>query len=248
MQYSAIFFDLDDTLCAYWDAAKAGLKSCFSEVLTDGVTPQQLHHAWVLEFRKFCPHLKNFGWYERYLADGGSSRTELMRLTLQSLGIDSPSLAERLSASYYAHRHSNLKLFPESLEVLDQLSQCSSLGLITNGPADVQNLQIDLLRIRGYFKWIFVEGELGFGKPDPRVLERAERSAGSSGPQLLMVGNSYRSDILAAIEKGWDTFWVRRDSDVPPSAGEDNVRPEELPENHPRPTFEYSNLLPLLQF
>ena len=58
------------------------------------------------------------------------------------------------------------------------------------------------------FDAIFVEGELGFGKPDPRVFARALRALGAEPHEALMTGNDLRSDIAGAKGAGIRAVWV----------------------------------------
>jgi putative hydrolase of the HAD superfamily len=243
-QVQAVFFDLDDTLCGYWDAAKTGLRAAFDLHPAPGKTTDELIAAWANEFRRFAHELKTSHWYEIYLTQGGVTRVQLINETLQSLGIDDPELAWRIGEAYGRERDARLKLFPEAIEVLDALKGRFPLGLITNGPADIQRQEIETLGIGDYFDHVFIEGELGLGKPHPTVMRRAERSVGLSGREILFVGNSYAHDIVPAFEAGWATAWVRRPSDVPPSSK--TGRPEEKPEDGPDPDLVMNDLRPLI--
>jgi putative hydrolase of the HAD superfamily len=121
------------------------------------------------------------------------------------------------------------------------------LGLITNGPADIQRQEVNTLGIAHYFDHIWIEGEMGEGKPVTRVFERAVEAAGSTPETTLMVGNSYKHDVAAAINMGWSAIWIRRPSDVPPSAGPE-AKPEERPQDGPVPTRTISDLRELYDF
>ncbi|HLK16894.1 MAG TPA: HAD family hydrolase [Fimbriimonadaceae bacterium] len=243
----AIYFDLDDTLCGYWDACKQGLRETFDLVPVEGAAPAQVMDAWARAFREFCPNLRDLGFYEKYLVEGGHTRLEQMRRTLGLLEVEDEALALRLSDTYLERRHDALKLFPEAREVLDALRARYPLGLITNGPADVQREEIRLLEIGDCFVNVFIEGELGFGKPEPEVFRQAASAVGFGPSELLFVGNSYRHDIKPAIKAGWKTAWIRRDSDVPPSSSGARSAPEVLPEGAPAPTLELGSLSELLQ-
>jgi putative hydrolase of the HAD superfamily len=228
----AIYFDLDDTLCAYWDASKAALREAFTHHGPEGRTYEEMVQAWAEAFRKFSPTLKSTDWYKTYLKVGKPTRDEQMRLTLREVGIDDPAQAERMGDAYGHHRDANLKLFEESLPILEILYPRMPLGLITNGPADIQRQEVNTLNIGHFFDPILIEGELGFGKPDHRVYEIAlqafrNKIADLEPDQILMVGNSFAHDIGGARRAGWKTAWVRRPSDVPPSA----KGPEEMPPN-----------------
>lgn len=246
-QVEVIVFDLDDTLCGYWDAAKAGLLATFQELCPAGQTPEAMVQHWAAAFRGFCGTIKKTGWYEGYLREGEPTRTETMRLTLERIGIHDDALARKLSTTYMTRRDEHLKLFPEALDCLKHLSKYS-LGLLTNGPADIQRQEVQTTGIAPFFTWIWIEGELGYGKPDPRTLETVETLSGCSGEQILFVGNSFAHDILPAIQKGWKTAWVRRPSDIPPSSTAQNERVEERPHDAPAPDLEIENLSELCGF
>lgn len=244
----AIYFDLDDTLCGYWDAAKAGLRHTFTKHPIPGHTLDETLDAWAQVFRKFGPTLKEkTKLYGEYLTSGTTTRTHQMQRTLLHLGVDDHDLAKELSFTYMVARDRNLKLFPESIEVLDALVDNYPLGLITNGPADIQNQEVDTLGIRKYMKNIFIEGEMRIGKPNRTVFERAELAVGLPPEQILMVGNSFGHDIIPAVEYGWVTAWVRRDTDVAP--GSSTGIPDPIPQSGPMPDViidSLDQLLPLL--
>ncbi len=241
----AIFFDLDDTLCGYWIASKAGLRSTFSNIPVNGKSIDEMIQAWGDTFRDFSPELKEkTKLYHEYLTSGTVTRTHQMQLTLLSLGVDDNELAKSLADSYMVERDRNLKLFPDAVEVLEKLYGKYPIGIITNGPADIQNQEIDTLRIRHYLHSIFIEGELRIGKPHKIVFDQAAESVSQRPENILMVGNSYGHDIKPAIEYGWVTAWIRRDTDVPISSR--TGKPEEIDESQPKPDITISDLTELL--
>ena len=178
-----------------------------------------------------------------YLKNGEPTRTEQMRLTLLEMGIEDGVLARKLSDAYGEYRDANLKLFPESLLVLNTLRDRGyPMGLMTNGPADIQRQEIATCGIESYFKTIQIEGEMGYGKPNLDCFRIAEKNHGFAPNEMLMVGNSYGHDIKAAHLAGWKTAWVRRDTDVAPSA----TKPEEKPDDGIIPDWIGSDLTELL--
>lgn len=247
----AVYFDLDDTLCGYWDASKAALRSAFGDHGPAGESPERMVQAWASAFRGFSKTVKNDpDWYKTYCKTGEPSRTEQMRRALAEVGVEDEAMAARLSEAYAATRDANLQLFPDAVEVLQRLHARYPLGLITNGPADIQRQEIATLGIGGFFDHVFIEGELGFGKPEASVFQMAAEAVGAQPNELLFVGNSYAHDIKPAIEAGWKTVWVRRPSDVPPSRDGTLSQPEERPEGSPEPGAvigELSELLGMIQ-
>ncbi len=239
-----IYFDLDDTLCAYWDAAKKGLRLAFEDHPEHGHTIDEMVRQWGEAFREFSPTIKDTHWYSKYLESGETTRIELMRRVLERVGVFDESLAERLSHTYYVERHAALELFPEVLGVLEALHKKYKLGLITNGPADIQRQEIETLHLGPYFDVVLIEGEMGVGKPDPKVTRMAEERSGNSGGEILFVGNSYKHDVVPAQEAGWRNVWIRRPSDVPPTSK--TGLPEPKPEGAAEPEVTITDLREIL--
>jgi putative hydrolase of the HAD superfamily len=201
---------------------------------------------WAVAFRKFIKEVTHPDWYSQYLKNGEITRTEAMRRALAEAGVVDEERAVRLSQTYMQERDQRLRLFDDTLEVLDLLKAKYPLGLITNGPADVQRQEVKTLKIEGYFKTILIEGEMGEGKPKLSVFRRAESNIGSNAAETLFVGNSYSHDIRPAIEAGWRTAWIRRPTDVPPSAGPGGSAVELKPADAPEPDATIGNLRELV--
>lgn len=239
-----VFFDLDDTLCAYWDAAKKGLRLTFDEHQGHGTSTDDMIRHWGEAFRDFAPTIKDTHWYEKYLDSGDLTRVELMRRVLERAGIYDESLASQLSETYYVERHAALEFFPEVIDVLDILRGKYKMGLITNGPADIQRQEIETLNLSSYIDYVLIEGEMRMGKPDPDVMRKAEELCGCKGEEILFVGNSFNHDIKPAIAAGWHNAWIRRPSDVPPTSRLNGPAPK--PENEPEPDLTITDLRELL--
>lgn len=241
----AIIFDLDDTLCGYWDASKVALLTTFQNHPVEGFTAEEMVQKWAAAFKQFGAGIKQTHWYPKYLISGKVTRDEQMRLMLESVGVTDQQLAEALSESYMRLRDQNLRLFPEAKSVLDILRDNYPLGVMTNGPADIQRQELQTLNLEQYFDPILIEGEMGKGKPLPEVFRHAESLMGQQPEHMLMVGNSFKHDIEPAIHAGWKTAWIRRPSDVPPSAGAAG-KPEEKPDGAAEPTITIHDLRELL--
>lgn len=242
----AIFFDLDDTLCAYWEASKVGMRNAFAAHRPGGFTVDEMIRHWAAVFREFSPTIKQSIWYDGYLKAGEPTRTEQMRLTLASMGVVDEERAQILSKSYMEERNKALRLFADAEPVLRDLGERYRMGLITNGPADIQRQEIETLGVEKYFSCILIEGELGEGKPNPSVFELAARNVDCSPDEILFVGNSYAHDVSPALACGWRAVWVRRESDAPPSAGSGPLKREEVPAGSRPPDAIIGNLSELL--
>jgi len=219
----AVYFDLDDTLCAYWVASRRALRETFEEAQLP-VTPDEGIQAWREVFETFSEEVRRDPWYRHYLESGEPTRTEHLRRTLLKIAPDHVHKAEPMSRRYAELRLKYLELFPEAKPVLDTLRGKYRLGLITNGPTDVQRAEIETLGIEGYFDHILIEGEMQVGKPAKEVFERASAKCGCEPHQMLFVGNSFDHDIVGAKSAGWQALWINPEGE--PLPADAPVRPD----------------------
>lgn len=243
-QIKAIVFDLDDTLCGHSEAVNIGacqtFKSCVPSVSED-----ILWKTWIEQYDLFYPETKEPKWYKLYLESGEPTRTELMRRTLKVHGIIDEVLVKQVSQTYMQNRAKALKLFPESLDVLERLKSKYQLGLLTNGPADIQRQEIAVLQIEHLFDGIWIEGECKIGKPLPKAFLNVEKELKLSPDEIMMVGNDAKDDIYPAIECGWKTAWIDRPNYVSPGkAYEEKPR---VKEDGPQPDLIVKDLDHLLK-
>jgi FMN phosphatase YigB (HAD superfamily) len=109
----------------------------------------------------------------------------------------------------------------------------------------VQRQEIEALGIGHFFEHVFIEGEVGEGKPHVAAFRMAEKAFGLSPDEFLMVGNSFKHDIAGAQKAGWHTAWLRKDTDLGLIRTEATL--EQLPEGAQAPDIEMSDLRELLK-
>jgi putative hydrolase of the HAD superfamily len=211
----AVFFDLDDTLCAYWAASRKGLRQAIDEAGL-ALSTDDVIRAWREVFSTFSKEVKTDAWYRHYLESGEPTRTEHLKRTLELLGIPDEGKAKSLSDNYARLRDQYLVLFPEALSLLQHLQGRYCLGLITNGPADIQRQEIETLGIAEFFDHIFIEGEFKIGKPHAEIFDAARDKCGFEPEQMLFVGNAFEHDVQGAKRAGWWAIWVNRGEEYDP--------------------------------
>jgi putative hydrolase of the HAD superfamily len=163
-----------------------------------------------------------------------NSGAELLRegsyRVLKKLGIDDRELAARASQAYYRTWVSHLKLFSEVPEVLAALRGQYRLGIISNGPSDLQRYKLKLFDLEREFDPIVISGEIGVAKPDQKIFRYALERAGVSPEEALYVGDSPVYDIVGAKGAGMMMAWVNRSglmantSELKPNYVIDNLR------------------------
>lgn len=209
---AVVFFDLDDTLIAYnVEKEDCWRTACSQQVLPPGTPPvdelvmvleEQSAWFWSDPERDRTGRLDMLG-----------SRRKIVRQALQSLGIDDEHLAHAIADTYHSERDRRMYRYPGVPEALRRLRDMGiRTGLITNGSSEAQRAKLARFELAEHFEedLVFIEGEMGYGKPDIRVFLRAMAAVGVDGERLWMVGDSYRKDIVPPSELGWRTALISR--------------------------------------
>ena len=211
---AAILFDLDDTLLETSDSARrvwAETAAAFAEEIghpVDRVEP-------VLDAARRWywadPERNRLG-----RLDVQRSREEVTLRGLRELhaGADEqpglPELAKRFAAHYAAARVPSMRFFPGAIEAVRAFRDAGvKLALITNGDAAAQREKVEHFSLAPLFEGVFIEGELGHGKPDRRVFDAALKACGNPEPaDGWCVGDHLGWEVEAAQQLGLAGVWV----------------------------------------
>ncbi len=139
------------------------------------------------------------------------------------------ALAPELAERFRIERPARQTLFSDVVEVLGALRvqrENYALALITNGAPDVQRTKVTRSGLAPYFDAIVISGELGVGKPDPRIFAHTLAALGADiadPSQAVMTGDSLGRDIAGARRSGIRAIWMRRHPDAqrPPASAEE---------------------------
>jgi len=234
MSIQAIIFDLDDTLVQEMASAEAAfLTTCALAQERYGVEPAALHYTVRKEARQlwqqspareYATSVGISSWealWARFAGEGldlaelrqwsAFYRCEAWSRALAVHNITDPTLTVYLSEIFPRERRRLHIVYPDVKAVLDNLRARYPLALLSNGAPDLQWEKIRGAGLKDYFDPIVVTGELGVGKPDPRVYRHVLDLLKVSPEAAVMVGNSLRSDIAGAKAVGIRAIWVNRD-------------------------------------
>jgi putative hydrolase of the HAD superfamily len=134
-------------------------------------------------------------------------------------GIADARAASAAADWYRQNRFHGLRLFPETEAVfsavrnavLDDGTQATRpIGIVTNGPTEVQRAKLQLLGIDPLVDFVLVSEEFGVAKPEPEIFREALRLAGVTPVEAVFVGDSAEFDIAGAQAAGIPTVWVNR--------------------------------------
>lgn len=186
-----VLFDLDDTLCDHHTSLRLRLRYAFQMAMArhesvdlDELVESSAHEA----------------------IAGTAHFAELLR----QRGIDDPAEVRRATERYASDRFRGLELFSESLDVVATVSRYTQVGMITNGPSQIQRDKIRLLKIGELFPIILVSEEEGVWKPDPDIFARAVTRAGVVASDAMYIGDSPEHDMAGAQAAGLISVWINR--------------------------------------
>jgi HAD superfamily hydrolase (TIGR01509 family) len=200
----AVFFDLDDTLCDYAAAREARLRRAFTLSADGGIRsrePIDLDRV-IAESIRMHPH-------------GADHFAELFA----RFGIGDTGEAKAAADWYRKNRFHSLRLFPEVETVFSRVREAVShddpravrpIGIVTNGPTEVQYAKLELLGIDRLVDFVLVSEEFGVAKPDPAIFHEALRLAGVRPEEAIFVGDSVEFDMAGARAAGIPTVWLNR--------------------------------------
>jgi putative hydrolase of the HAD superfamily len=124
------------------------------------------------------------------------------------------SLVEGSTARFREVRGDFVTVYPEVAEVLTALAERCPLGVVTNGPSDLQRLKLANGKLASYFGSVIISGELGTGKPSAVPFEAAMAQLGAAPESTTMFGDNEDRDVAGAHAAGIEAIHVSR-ADVP---------------------------------
>lgn len=101
-----------------------------------------------------------------------------------------------------------VSLYPETIEVLEKLSQNYRLGIIANQSSSIREL-LKEWGIESYFQLIILSEEVGVCKPDLRIIKIALEESSIPADKAVYVGDRYDNDILPAKSLGMWTVRIQ---------------------------------------
>ena len=146
----------------------------------------------------------------------GIRRLGERRLGDKAIRQEVAALAEQLSEDFLNMTTARFSLLEGAEELVRYLAKKYPLTVVTNGFVEVQYEKFDKSGLRDCFAHIVLSEEVGCQKPNPRIFEEALRMNGLSAEDVVMIGDSWNSDIQGAINAGIDQIWIRKSQDPLP--------------------------------
>jgi putative hydrolase of the HAD superfamily len=209
MNMELILFDLDDTLMAFdlvsekaWDKAvelfiEGNNLSIEKDILLEKINKTRKWYWDDSERHKIGR--KNIN----------HARREIVNLALKdyiNIGINK---LEELADNYSKIHEELWYIFDDVEETLQKIKKKGiKLGVMTNGTSESQRGKLKRFNLEKYFDYFFIEGEVGYGKPDIKIYEYMQQKTEIEYNKILMVGDNLVWDIEPPQKLGIYTIWI----------------------------------------
>ncbi|SDY54244.1 putative hydrolase of the HAD superfamily [Evansella caseinilytica] len=231
MYWKGIGFDLDNTLFSHEAAFRRAIHHCFNTFIAKHqpvkeISFERFYALFKYNSDAFWEKFENQEWtkteYRR------SRFNETMKAVKLPYGDDE---ADRFHHQYFHIVDDCSEPYPFLHSLLAFLQeQQVTMFVITNGMTDTQYGKLEKI---GAAQWIpkemlIVSEEVGCVKPDRQIFRLAEERVNLTAKQLLFIGDSWKHDVVGALEAGWDAIFL-------------NTRQEKRSTSH-RPIKEFATL------
>ena len=139
-------------------------------------------------------------------------RRRVWSRALSAAGVADEGLVEKAIRSFVSARRRTQLVDPDAEAVVRDLARDHRLALVTNGAPDVQREKLSHTSLAAWFAVSIISGEIGIGKPDPRIFEAALTELGVAPQNAVMVGDSPTRDVAGAHAAGLRVIWIDRGS------------------------------------
>lgn len=107
----------------------------------------------------------------------------------------------------------SIALFPETVEVLANLKKDYTICLLSN-LAEPYAQSLKALDLFPYFDYTFFSFKEGMVKPDLNLYHNVTEKIGAPPANILMVGDSFKSDFKGAQTAGWQALQINRKTNL----------------------------------
>lgn len=222
-----VFLDLDGTLCYYSMTYEEAAGKALAKV---GLSAVRLPRE--------ATYYEIYDGVFQSAPDRGyeAVSVEAFSRMLKGVGVADPRLAREVAEEYRRLRSDSLMLYDEVEEVLAALKERFRLGLISNGPSEIQWYKVRKFHLQDAMEAIVISGDVGVHKPDPAIFRIALDKLSSSPEEAIHAGDSLRDDVAGANAADLGSVWVNRARIIP---GPGDPKPSEE-------VFDLRDLLALL--
>ena len=213
----AVLFDLDDTLFDNRRSVREGILALHRD---DERLGRLRFVDFAAEHTRLLEEVHHEVVHGRLPIEEGYTqrfRRLFARFGLGATDREAAAAARRYRAGYReAHR-----ALPGAVALLEGLRGRAVVGIVTNHVASEQNDKLRNAGLAPFIDFLVTSEEVGEPKPGAAIFLEALARAGCGPGEAVMVGDSFRADVLGARVAGIRAVWFNPDGAPPPSEGHD---------------------------
>lgn len=195
----AVLFDVDDTVCTYTQSIADVLAHSFDRESVDPFFTAAEYRARFSEFAKDGRHHREI-------------RARCFESLAHEAGRDG-AVGRALADAYDEERdQTQVRFVDGARDALDHATREYRVGVVTNGPPDMQGTKLDALGIADRFETVVHGGYDAPAKPAPEPFHRATDALGVEPGRTVHVGDSLASDVAGAHAAGVRSAWLAPDA------------------------------------
>ncbi len=217
----AVFFDIDDTLCATTDFALRARRNAVRAMIAAGLSADE-EQVWHELSEVICEFSSNYEHHYDKL---------LLRLPPEALANQNRALVVAAGvAAYHDTKFRELAPYPGAIELLADLRRLDvRRGVITHGLTIKQAEKLVRLGLVPYLdhESIFISDQIGIAKPNPKLYQTALRAHDLEPAEAMYVGDNAKSDVGPPKRLGMVTVLARMRA----RPAEEHLTPELMPDH-----------------
>ena len=200
-------FDLDHTLWDFETNSRLALRDGYNAMGLKGLGVESADD-WIASYER----ANEWCWaqFREGKMDKETLRSARFKLAFEGLGMEAEGdVAQRLGEHYIETSPYQTALLDGTMEVLEELAKRGHrMFILTNGFEEVQHIKVKNSGLEPFFTGVYTSDFLGVKKPNPKAFERAAEAEGlSMSGGIVMVGDSWESDVEGAHGVGWDAVY-----------------------------------------
>ena len=210
----ALLFDLDDTLWPITPVIERAETLMFEWL--EAHVPRVTEHYTIASMR--ARRIELMATYPRFRVDLWALRHAALTEAFLACGADTAHIDEAMAV--FTTARNQVTLFDDVLSCLPRLAEKITLGSLTNGAADLQQIGLNQ-----HFAVSMAAHQIGRAKPDPVVFHSACEALGLPTSQVAYIGDDLRLDVEGAQKAGLAGIWLNRHG-ATPAAEHAHIRPD----------------------
>ena len=197
----AVLIDIDDTIFDFEKCSKNAFKK----------TLKKLDLSYKEKDFSYFNRVNDILWTKQKLGEINIEEVFTHRSIMMSKYFELDIEKEIFNDLFVEFLYDEIEMVDEVEDLLSYLSNKYQIYAASNGVYDMQVNRIKKSNLSKYFKDIFVSDKISYEKPDKRFFKKIMDITKYSNDDLIMIGDSIKSDIIGAKNSKIKSIYFNKD-------------------------------------